>query len=126
MRQDDGATQEAGTASMDPPRRGWTLPFRLVDRALGYLAAAAVALYRFLISRRLPRVCIFHPSCSVYAALCWRRLGFFGGMAQARSRFARCTGGVFQGDDWPPFLPAPSNRSNEENQPCANTSSSPS
>ena len=82
-------------------RRVWAA-MSLVDRALGALAALASALYRFLISSRLPPVCIYHPSCSHYAHLAWMRWGLVQGTRLTRDRLRRCTGGTYAGEDWPP------------------------
>lgn len=75
---------------------------RAIDRALGLLAAALTAVYRALLSRWLPRVCCFEPTCSRYAALAWTRHGLFAGTPAVRARLRRCTGGPYAGEDWPP------------------------
>ncbi len=77
---------------------------RWLDRGLGHIAALMVWFYRGLISKRLPKVCIFTPSCSVYASVCWRRFGLVGGGKLVKARLSRCRGGVFQGRDDPPHV----------------------
>lgn len=66
----------------------------------------ALELYRRFISSRLPRVCIFHPSCSDYASLALDLHGIGKGIRLAWARMKRCQGGVFAGEDWPPGTPS--------------------
>lgn len=62
-----------------------------------------ILLYQVLVSRRLPRVCVYEPSCSEYTRLALLRFGFIRGTHIARDRIRRCQGGEFQGVDLPPL-----------------------
>jgi len=66
----------------------------------------AIRAYQWLVSRRLPRVCIFEPSCSEYTRLALLRHGLLDGIRLGRARIRRCDGGVFRGVDPPPGYPA--------------------
>ena len=76
--------------------------FRFADRVLGWAASGPILLYQNLISKRMPRVCVYEPSCSEYCRIVWMDMGLFGGMALCRARLRSCTGGAFRGLDCPP------------------------
>ena len=54
------------------------------------VACAPILLYRLTLSRLLPRVCRFHPSCSVYALGALQHHGVLRGSQLALRRIARC------------------------------------
>ena len=64
---------------------------------------AIILLYQVLVSRRLPRVCVYEPSCSEYTRLALLRFGFIRGIHIAWNRIRRCQGGEFHGVDLPPL-----------------------
>ncbi len=55
-----------------------------------HVAAAALKLYKGLVSPMLPAACRYVPSCSEYAAEAVARHGFFHGAALACWRLLRC------------------------------------
>lgn len=62
----------------------------------------AIRLYQWLISSRLPNVCVFEPSCSEFAILAIREHGLRKGATLAWERIQRCDGGTDRGLDLPP------------------------
>lgn len=62
----------------------------LVRRALVTLLVAPIRLYKLVLSPFLPRVCRFHPSCSVYAMGALRVHGPLKGGWLAVRRLSRC------------------------------------
>lgn len=54
------------------------------------LALGGIRLYQATLSRWLPRMCRFEPSCSRYAAAVIERQGVIVGSARAVYRIARC------------------------------------
>lgn len=79
-----------------------------VKAALTVVLLLPLLFYRICISRFLPRVCRFHPSCSVYAVGALQVHGPFRGSWLAARRVARChpfhPGGF---DPVPPKTPSP-------------------
>lgn len=53
-------------------------------------ALALIGFYRRFISPALPRMCRFHPSCSVYAQEAVTRYGFLRGAGMAAIRLCKC------------------------------------
>jgi uncharacterized protein len=53
-------------------------------------AVGLIRLYQRTLSRLLPNVCRFTPSCSQYAVEAFQRHGFFRGLRLALARLARC------------------------------------
>ncbi len=66
----------------------------------------AIRAYQWLLSRRLPRVCVYEPSCSEYTRLALLRHGLLEGLRLGRARIQRCDGGLFRGVDPPPGYPS--------------------
>lgn len=81
-----------------PPPPAWE---RWAGRGLGL----AISIYQILISRRLPRVCVYTPSCSEYTRLALVTHGLRRGGRLGWERVKRCRGGTFQGVDAPPGVP---------------------
>jgi len=54
------------------------------------IAAAALRVYKIVISPLLPQACRFYPTCSEYAAQAFEKHGMLRGGAMAASRLARC------------------------------------
>lgn len=48
--------------------------------------------YKYFISSQDQTVCVFHPSCSVYAMECVKHKGFVRGIMGAFDRMSRCHG----------------------------------
>ena len=57
-----------------------------------FLGEKILTLYRFLISSQDEDICMFHPHCSLYARLSFRRYGFFKGLLLSSDRLLRCNG----------------------------------
>ena len=57
-----------------------------------FLGEKILTLYQFLISSQDKNVCMFHPHCSLYAKLSFRRYGFFKGLLLSSDRLLRCNG----------------------------------
>ena len=72
---------------------------RALDRALGWVLLAGVALYRVVLSPMLGGACRFTPSCSEYAAGALRRHGGVRGFRLATARILRCRPGKPGGED---------------------------
>ena len=70
---------------MNPQR-----PLEWFRRVAVALLVAPIRLYKLMLSPFLPRVCRFHPSCSVYAMGALRVHGPFKGTWLALRRLARC------------------------------------
>jgi len=51
---------------------------------------ALIRIYQLTVSRFIPPVCRFHPTCSEYAFEAIRRYGFFAGVRLAVKRILRC------------------------------------
>lgn len=58
--------------------------------ALRWMALLPVRFYRVVVSPLLPRVCRFHPSCSVYTIEAVERHGVLRGFFLAGRRILRC------------------------------------
>jgi len=71
-----------------------------------WLAVALIRLYKRYVSRFLPRVCRFQPTCSDYAIIALRRHGFWRGGWLAVKRICRCH--PFSQAGYDPVPPAPS------------------
>jgi uncharacterized protein len=54
------------------------------------LAIVLIGLYQRFVSPYLQTSCIYHPSCSAYAAEAYRKHGFLRGSAMASRRLLRC------------------------------------
>lgn len=65
-------------------------PLELLRRPAVALLVAPIRLYRLVLSPFLPRVCRFHPSCSVYAMGALRVHGPVKGTWLALQRLSRC------------------------------------
>lgn len=72
---------------------------RIADRALGELTGLTILIYQAAVSRRLPRVCVFEPSCSEFTRIAMARHGFAAGVQMGIGRLRRCRGGPFLGED---------------------------
>jgi putative membrane protein insertion efficiency factor len=55
------------------------------------LAIALIHFYQRHISRHLPIVCRYEPSCSAYAVTAYERFGFFWGSWLTTGRLLRCS-----------------------------------
>jgi len=53
-------------------------------------AVGLIRLYQRTLSRLLPKVCRFTPSCSQYAVEAFERHGFFRGLRLSLARLVRC------------------------------------
>ena len=61
-----------------------------VEQALVVFLAAAIGVYRAVLSPVLPRACRFQPTCSQYAVVALRKYGLARGTALAVRRILRC------------------------------------
>ncbi|MBZ0273716.1 membrane protein insertion efficiency factor YidD [bacterium] len=59
-------------------------------------------MYKRLVSPFLPPACRFTPTCSEYAAECFRTLPFFRALGLSLRRLTRCRPGGGHGADFPP------------------------
>lgn len=82
-----------------------------VARVLTLLLCLPIFLYRVSLSRLLPRVCRFHPSCSVYALGALQTHGPLKGSWLALRRVARCH--PFHPGGFDPVPPKSSSRRGE-------------
>lgn len=60
--------------------------------SLANMSAHLCRLYRRVRPRSIGNRCAFEPSCSRYAELCFRTLGFWKGMCLTVNRLRRCSG----------------------------------
>jgi len=90
----------------------------LLSRALAALLLLPIRLYRLVLSPLLPRMCRFHPSCSVYAMGALAVHGPFKGSWLAARRISKChpfhAGGL---DPVPPREGRPAQALLEQSQP---------
>jgi putative membrane protein insertion efficiency factor len=73
-------------SALVPQRRSVTSVSWLLVRAL----VLPIRLYKALLSPLLPRLCRFHPSCSVYAMQALEEHGPIRGLWLAARRLSRC------------------------------------
>lgn len=63
--------------------------------SLAWPVVLLIYCYRILIPNRFKRRCIYTPTCSRYAIVCFERDGLIKGLHEARARIARCNGALF-------------------------------
>ena len=70
--------------------------FRIIFWPIKWLFLIPIYIYKGTISKILPDVCIFEPTCSTYTIIAIKRFGVLKGIIMGCGRIARChpsTGG---------------------------------
>ena len=62
----------------------------IITRPFVWLFLIPIYIYKYTISKILPDVCIYEPTCSTYTIIAIKRFGVFRGLFMGGKRILRC------------------------------------